>query len=628
MTSEEVDSLVIQRTQQKLGKYIQRPHLTDKLLKRPPFRFIHDIITAVISQYGILENVFTKQELVSENIKEKEDKIAFLQKFISHISSELGENLNIKPSKIVAGIEAEKTNDLLQALALVLENKQNSNSQSKSNNSESKNNSNLHSSTKPAKNVIKKSALPGNMSKGNSVSKITAKAETVHKQAAINKTKDIAKIGASKSNQGSSSKPSLARMPNKKTSKLDETKKEPAASGMKPDIATKQTKPIPSVSAKSNHSFRISKDNTATPRSVEPLENPHKNQTVIDDEDIADTIVPLDYTSNVDDEPVKDTSALPVDGDDKSQIPPDFPSIDSGITIEQPVDTLNIQTTKSAAMQDLQDEGFGVEDSTEAQELPGVLSSSVAQLSPPQSNILNAFEKPIPDRTMNLNMPLKRPASGHRPKSSRRPPSRNSRDRLSVIQQESRPMTSQVPRVIIEGNPMSDDEEDRIVQAAVFDQATADLSQAGADELMGGAQGKLVEQILSAQREWDPLTDMDPGNRDKSSSLVQVQHLKNMIQEMTQTALPLGQLIPLIHEDMDTVHQEWQFWKREADLLEEEYQREKTSIDTVVEKLRAELEQLDRAVLEHQMKLNTAKAAAIKTEKDVSLVILNFAKKR
>jgi hypothetical protein len=39
----------------------------------------------VISQYGILENVFTKQELLSENIKEKEDKIAFLQKFISHI---------------------------------------------------------------------------------------------------------------------------------------------------------------------------------------------------------------------------------------------------------------------------------------------------------------------------------------------------------------------------------------------------------------------------------------------------------------------------------------------------------------------------------------------------------------
>ena len=68
-------------------------------------------------------------------------------------------------------------------------------------------------------------------------------------------------------------------------------------------------------------------------------------------------------------------------------------------------------------------------------------------------------------------------------------------------------MTGQVPRVIIEGKSMSDDEEDRIVQAAVLDQATADLSQAGADELLGGEQGKLVEQILSAQREWDPLTE-------------------------------------------------------------------------------------------------------------------------
>lgn len=45
--SEEVDPLVVQRTQLKLGKYIQRPQLTEKLLRRPPFRFLHDIVTAV-----------------------------------------------------------------------------------------------------------------------------------------------------------------------------------------------------------------------------------------------------------------------------------------------------------------------------------------------------------------------------------------------------------------------------------------------------------------------------------------------------------------------------------------------------------------------------------------------------
>jgi hypothetical protein len=40
------------------------------------------------------------------------------------------------------------------------------------------------------------------------------------------------------------------------------------------------------------------------------------------------------------------------------------------------------------------------------------------------------------------------------------------------------------------------------------------------------------------------------------------------------------------------------------------------------------LEQLDRVVLEHQMRLNTAKVSVLKTEKDVSLVISNFGKKR
>lgn len=48
---EDLDPLVVQRTQQKLGKYIQKPQLTDKLLRRPPFRFLHDIVTSVSSNF-------------------------------------------------------------------------------------------------------------------------------------------------------------------------------------------------------------------------------------------------------------------------------------------------------------------------------------------------------------------------------------------------------------------------------------------------------------------------------------------------------------------------------------------------------------------------------------------------
>lgn len=43
----DLDVTVIKATQSSLGKYVKRPPLTEKLLKKPPFRFLHDIVTSV-----------------------------------------------------------------------------------------------------------------------------------------------------------------------------------------------------------------------------------------------------------------------------------------------------------------------------------------------------------------------------------------------------------------------------------------------------------------------------------------------------------------------------------------------------------------------------------------------------
>ena len=45
--TENIDAEVIKKTQDVLGKYVKKPPLTDKLLRKPPFKFILDVVKAV-----------------------------------------------------------------------------------------------------------------------------------------------------------------------------------------------------------------------------------------------------------------------------------------------------------------------------------------------------------------------------------------------------------------------------------------------------------------------------------------------------------------------------------------------------------------------------------------------------
>ena len=42
-----VSPAVLKKTKATLGSVITKPPLTDKLLQRPPFKYLHDIITEV-----------------------------------------------------------------------------------------------------------------------------------------------------------------------------------------------------------------------------------------------------------------------------------------------------------------------------------------------------------------------------------------------------------------------------------------------------------------------------------------------------------------------------------------------------------------------------------------------------
>ncbi|KAK4472636.1 hypothetical protein MN116_003870 [Schistosoma mekongi] len=113
----DVDIKIIRRTQETLGKLIKKPVLTEKLLLRPPFRFLHDICTAIIRSTGLMKGLYTAEELEADNVKDKDKKLAFLQKLVDFLSVVYGRPIPVRIMSIVAGKEAEKTNEMLYLLA-------------------------------------------------------------------------------------------------------------------------------------------------------------------------------------------------------------------------------------------------------------------------------------------------------------------------------------------------------------------------------------------------------------------------------------------------------------------------------------------------------------------------------
>ncbi|XP_037808735.1 TRAF3-interacting protein 1 [Lucilia sericata] len=121
--ADELNPAIIKRTQETLGKYVKKPSLTEKLLKKPPFRFLHDVFSVVIRDTGCFDGLYTPEELTYENIKDRDDKMKFLQKMIDVVRLTTGSSLAVRTSKIVAGHEADKTNELLQLMGEIIDKK-------------------------------------------------------------------------------------------------------------------------------------------------------------------------------------------------------------------------------------------------------------------------------------------------------------------------------------------------------------------------------------------------------------------------------------------------------------------------------------------------------------------------
>ncbi|KAL2917238.1 hypothetical protein HK105_203303 [Polyrhizophydium stewartii] len=103
-----------------LGRVIKKPPLTQKLLAKPPFRYLHDIYSELIRTCGFVPGLYTEAEMNSDNIKDKDAKVAYLTKMIDCVGIATNIELRANPLKIVAGLEPEETNAMLQLIGKVV----------------------------------------------------------------------------------------------------------------------------------------------------------------------------------------------------------------------------------------------------------------------------------------------------------------------------------------------------------------------------------------------------------------------------------------------------------------------------------------------------------------------------
>ncbi|ETV94851.1 hypothetical protein H310_11515 [Aphanomyces invadans] len=113
---------LITKTQETLQPLIAKPKLAEKLLQKPPFRFLHDIFSALMASTGFAKGLYTDYELDSANVKEKHQKLQFLDKMVYCTGQCHGKEIDVRSAKIVAGLEPENTNIFLTELALAASN--------------------------------------------------------------------------------------------------------------------------------------------------------------------------------------------------------------------------------------------------------------------------------------------------------------------------------------------------------------------------------------------------------------------------------------------------------------------------------------------------------------------------
>ncbi|KFP01782.1 TRAF3-interacting protein 1, partial [Calypte anna] len=227
-----------------------------------------------------------------------------------------------------------------------------------------------------------------------------------------------------------------------------------------------------------------------------------------------------------------------------------------------------------------------------------------------------------------------------RPSSARPAPPRVKRqESAEVLLPERSGSGKTVSNVIVDQHVSGDEDDEFVVESAVLLPEMPEMEMvfsSNAEKYTGFSTGGLVKRLLETKKDYEAskksskVTDREKplvleADRKKERDLVakEIEKFQVSIQTLCRSALSLGRIMDYIQEDMDAMKNELQMWRQENRQHAETLQKEQSITDSAVEPLKAELAELEQLIKDQQDKNCAVKANILKNEDKIQRMVLN-----
>lgn len=639
----DIDATIIKRTQETLGKYLKKPALSEKLLKKPPFRFLHDVFHAVIRDTGYLEGLYSVEELNHENITDRDGKMKFLQKMIDAIKLITNEPLSVRTSKIVAGHEPEKTNELLQFIGIAIEKKLDWKKAVAQINKTDESPSSTKQKTKE-KDVKEKKSLD------KSPKVVTTKKVETSKEKIITDIKE--KVRSKELKEKNSRKPSNRVAENEKKVKNKSPNKEPSkkiSSKKLPTENVPQEVPRAEITEQPNtlQEVRDDQKKTDVPKMIK--ENILKQTESFDKEQVLETSGDVQKVDIVDDdlaskraEEILLTVAAEDNNDGNTSRRSSGSKRSSGRTRRSAEKSSRKSKTEDGTTQHNSADPVDILKTVAEESAAEVLPPKPQPSSPPNSDVKRETTFVREDSKDSNQGVVARPRTSLRPPSARpasaRPGAPRRRDKnieivlqpndqikLSGISVKLETFNSELEddgeNLVIIENPNTDDRMETIINKNNY--IIEDDTQ---------QQGHLVQQILETQKELvqgsspdteqkrDSDIDISKMNS-RQSSARQMNSLRDVIQNLTKSVNPLGKLMDFIPEDIDAMQLELAMWRDTYNQSSIELKKERSLTESVTEPMKNQLVTIEANIKEYRDMIDACRAKILQNAEKIQRLL-------